>query len=147
MQQAIKLTQSQLTEQSGQKTFMHDFLLSGSLLNDLVPVVTPSQSMVTFTEVNQLPGSPPVLIVPTLSITDCDSYMFPFLASQYIFFSHLNSSQLENVNTTDCYMLQVVDRSKNCLNDMFMLFSPSKTSMGSAILAIPMLPALACPIW
>ena len=47
------------------------------LINDLVPVVTPSQSVVIFTEVNQLPGSPPVLIAPTLSITDRDSYMFP----------------------------------------------------------------------
>ena len=47
------------------------------LINDMVPLVTPSNSTVIFTEVNQLPGSPPVPIAPTLSITDRDSIMFP----------------------------------------------------------------------
>ena len=56
-------------------------MIQTQLINDWVPLVSPSQSTVVFMEVNQPPGSPPVAVAPNISITDPDSGTFPLYSA------------------------------------------------------------------
>ena len=58
-----------------------ELMLQTWLINDLLPLVFPSPSTVVFMEVNQPPGSPPVVVAPSITIDDPDSGMFPLYSA------------------------------------------------------------------